>query len=195
MARADRYSLLLLAGGRSSRMGKNKAELLYNGKPFWAHMVDKVRPLGITRCLLSGYDTGLPQIRTVWDRLENRGPLGGLHAGLSAAQTPYCLVLPVDAPLLPAAVPQALLRAHEGRQDEAVLIWEHGDRPEPIIAVYPTAMAGEIEALIREKSAPVFRALDRWGYRSLRLEPEEDLPLNINTPELYGRLLNLEGPF
>lgn len=195
MARCDQYSLLLLAGGKSSRMGQNKAELVWNGKPFWEHMLDKVRPLGITKFYISGYCSPLPQVQTVWDCFENRGPLGGLHACMQVMDTPYCLVLPVDSPLLPQFIPEALLARHEKRTDERVLIWEHGERMEPLIAVYPTAMAQCIEDLIRERSAPVFRALDRWGYHTLHLELDEERPLNINTPELYGRLLNQQGPF
>lgn len=190
MARSDRYSLLLLAGGKSSRMGRDKAGLLLEGKPFLAHMLEKGRSLGIEKCYISGCPWDDPQAVTVWDLYPDRGPLGGLHACMKAMDTPYCLVLPVDAPTLPLIIPQGLLEAHEAAaQPERVLLWEHGDRVEPLIAVYPTAMAELLEDLLRPGAAPVFRALDMWGYTRLRLEMPQEQVVNVNTPELYARIL------
>ena len=187
MARCDEYSLLLLAGGKSLRMGKNKAELSYRGRTFPEHMLEKARHLGLRKFFISGSEA--TEARTVRDIYTERGPLGGIHACMQVMQTPYCLVLPVDAPLLPEAVLETLLKTHEASPDkQRVLIWEHGDRKEPLIAVYPTAMAGTIEELIREQPAPVFRALERWGYDCCRLELPGELVLNVNTPELYRQL-------
>ena len=192
MSRQDQYSLLLLAGGKNARMGTVKAELLYEGKTFLEHMLDKARQLGIGKFYISGYESTDPEIRSVPDLYENRGPLGGLHACMRSMDTPYCLVLPVDAPKLPVEILEALLAKHEERTSEKILIWEHGVRQEPLIAIYPVSMADTIEDLIREHSAPVFRALDVWGYDRYRMETEEDLILNVNTPQAYNRLLGLE---
>ena len=189
MVRRDRYSLLLLAGGKSARMGTSKAELLYEGKTFLEHMLDKAHALGIEKCYISGYASRREDVQTVWDIYPDRGPLSGLHASLKAMDTPYCLVLPVDAPKLPRQILENLLQMHEKRGGSRVLIWEHGVRQEPLIAVYPTAMADAIEAMIRDHAAPVFRAIDSWGFDSFRMEMPEEQIININTPELYKKLL------
>ena len=189
MARCDQYSLLLLAGGKSARMGTSKAELLYEGKTFLEHMLDKAHALGIERCYISGYASQREDVQTVWDIYPERGPLSGLHASLKAMDTPYCLVLPVDAPKLPLEILENLLQQHEKRSGRRVLIWEHGVRQEPLIAVYPTAMADAIEAMIRDHAAPVFRAIDSWGFDSFRMEMQSEQIININTPELYKKLL------
>lgn len=189
MARRDEYSLLLLAGGKSARMGQHKAELVYEGKSFLEHMLDKARVLGIERFYISGYDSKLEDVQTVWDHYPDRGPLGGIHACMMAMDTPYCLILPVDAPKLPVEILEGLLRRHESRENERVLIWEHGIRQEPLIAVYPTAMLPTIDSLIRDHAAPVFRAIDTWGYEGFRMEMEREQVININTPELYQKLV------
>ena len=189
MERRNRYSLLLLAGGKSARMGTNKAELLYEGKTFLQHMLDKAHAVGIEKCYISGYAIQHQDVQSVWDVYTNRGPLSGLHASLKAMDTPYCLVLPVDAPKLPTEILEGLLKRHEQQDNEKVLIWEHGVRQEPLIAVYPTGMADFIETLIREHAAPVFRAIDSWGFDSFRMEMPEEQIININTPELYQKLL------
>lgn len=189
MARNEQYSLLLLAGGKSARMGTSKAELLYEGKTFLQHMLDKAHALGIEKCYISGYTSQQEDVQTVWDIYPDRGPLSGIHATMRTMTTPYCLVLPVDAPKLPVEILDGLLRRHEETGSNKVLIWEHGVRQEPLIAVYPTAMAGAIEELIRDHAAPVFRAIDTWGFESFRMEMEQEQIININTPELYKKLL------
>ena len=192
MARADEYSLLLLAGGKSARMGAVKAELVYQGKTFLELMLEKAQALGIEKCYISGYESPRDDVVTIWDHYPDRGPLGGIHACMSAMDTPYCLVLPVDAPTLPVDILEALLTRHRARTSERVLIWEHGVRQEPLIAIYPIAMKATIEDLIREHSTPVFRSLEVWGYDRHRLELDDDIILNINTPQAYRRLLGEE---
>ena len=189
MVRREQYSLLLLAGGKSARMGTSKAELLYEGKTFLQHMLDKAHAAGIEKCYISGYASQREDVKTVWDIYPNRGPLSGLHASLKAMDTPYCLVLPVDAPKLPVEILEGLLQRHEENACNKVLIWEHGVRQEPLIAVYPTGMADAIGELIRDHAAPVFRAIDTWGFDSFRMEMPEEQIININTPELYKKLL------
>ena len=189
MARNEQYSLLLLAGGKSARMGTSKAELLFEGKTFLQHMLDKAHAVGIENCYISGYTSRQENVQTVWDIYPDRGPLSGIHATMRTMTTPYCLVLPVDAPKLPVEILEGLLRRHEESRNSKVLIWEHGVRQEPLIAVYPTTMADTIEELIREHSAPVFRAIDTWGFDSFRMEMPEEQIININTPELYKKLL------
>lgn len=189
MARNEQYSLLLLAGGKSARMGTSKAELLYEGKTFLQHMLDKAHALGIEKCYISGYTSQQEDVQTVWDIYPDRGPLSGIHATMRTMTTPYCLVLPVDAPKLPVEILDGLLRRHEETKSNKVLIWEHGVRQEPLIAVYPTVMADAIEELIRDHAAPVFRAIDTWGFESFRMEMEQEQIININTPELYRKLL------
>ena len=192
MERNKRYSLLLLSGGKSNRMGADKAALLYEGKSFLEHMLDKAGRLGIDKFYIAGGSSPRSDVQAVADIYPDRGPLGGLHAGMLAMDSPYCLVLPVDAPTLPAEILEELLCEHEKRPGEKVLIWEHGVRQEPLIAVYPTAMVPHIEELIRESGASVMRCIEGWGYESLRRELAEEGPININTPELYKRLLGEE---
>ena len=183
------YSLLLLAGGKSARMGTSKAELMYEGKTFLQHMLEKARQLGIEKCYISGYASHREDVQTVWDIYPERGPLSGIHACMKTIETPYCLILPVDAPKLPVEILEALLQRHQQMQSHRVLIWEHGVRQEPLIAIYPTAMVDAIETMIKDHAAPVFRAIDTWGFDSFRMEMAEEQIININTPELYKKLL------
>ncbi len=150
MNRDSEYSLLLLAGGKSSRMGRDKAELLFEGKTFQQQLLDKADQAGIHKKYLSGHegagkDAELQTVKTVTGRGRN---WGGLHAGLLAAETPFCMVLPVDVPQLPAELLCRLLDAHEGLPQEErrkPFLVKHKERTEPLIGVYPKEMADFIE--------------------------------------------------
>lgn len=192
MNRQDTYSLLLLAGGKSSRMGTDKAELLYDGKPFFKLLTEKADSLGIRKKYLSGYRRDFPGVRIIPDIYPDRGPLGGIHACMCAMETPYCLVLPVDVPQIPTEVLEKLLRYHEcltEQEQKFPLLLEHGERVEPLMGIYPTEMKETVENEIKEGSAPVFRVLKKWGYRCFQVELPGWQAENINTPDAYQELL------
>ena len=217
--RAELYSLLLLTGGKSSRMGEDKAGLLLNGESFLSCQIKKAEKLGIREVYVSGHNVGecvfrnekiksSIHIQVISDIYRERGPLGGLHACMKTMDTPYCLVLPVDVPQLPVKMLEDLLLVHEDRLDAVdtedfrhfgyeraggnagkPLLAVHGERTEPLMGIYPTCMADCIGEQIQKASAPVFRILDAWGYDTCRISMEEWQIQNINTPEDYRELL------
>ncbi len=194
MSRADNYSLLILAGGKSSRMGKNKAELLYNGQSFLENLIKKAQCLGIENIYLSGYKGVREDAKAVMDVYPEVGPLGGLHAGLTAATTPYCLVLPVDIPQLPLEFLEAMLEEHRKQcrnvqEDRLPLLLERDGFLEPLIGIYPVPIAAFIEEKIKEERLSVFRMLKEWGNRSFTTKLPEWQISNINTQEDYQELL------
>ena len=217
--RAELYSLLLLAGGKSSRMGEDKAGLLLDGESFLSCQIKKAEKLGIREVYVSGHDAGgcvfrnekiksSIHIQVISDIYRERGPLGGLHACMKGMDTPYCLVLPVDVPQLPVKMLEDLLLAHEDRLGAVdseefgylgygragsnagkPFLAVHGERTEPLMGIYPTCMADCIGEQIQKAPAPVFRILDAWGYDTCRISVEEWRTKNINTPEDYRELL------
>jgi len=178
------FSGVILAGGQSRRMGTDKASLPLFGRTFAEHQAEKLRALGIRDILFSGGGDAPAGTRAVPDELPGRGPLGGLHAALKRAEHPACLVLPVDAVLVPESVLRALLEAHRG----GVTVLSHSGRPEPLLAVYDSDLWGLAEELLRQGGDTSARAfLERAGYRELPYDGDETLLMNCNTPEDYRR--------
>lgn len=197
MSREKNYALLLLAGGKSSRMGKNKAELLYKNRTFVETLLSKAGDLGITKIYLSGYVDKREDVQVIWDIYPERGPLGGIHACMKELTTPFCLVLPVDVPQLPISVLEELLNFHEAYRAEAEgkkipLLLEHGDRLEHLIGIYPVTMVDFIEDQIKEHPAAVHRMLKEWGFEGYRMDIPQWQAANINTQENYQELLAME---
>ena len=194
MSRADKYSLLLLAGGKSKRMGADKAKLLYNGKTFVDNLLEKAEQLGITNIYLSGYSQAVGAAKLIQDLYPEVGPLGGIHAGLCQVQTPYCLVLPIDVPQMPVEFLSSLLTYHEemierNENKQVPLLLERKEFLEPLIGIYPAVMAGFIEERIQSQMLSVFRMVKAWGHENYRCDIKESDIANINTKEEYERLL------
>lgn len=195
MNRADNYSLLLLAGGKSSRMGSNKAELLYEGRTFVENLIIKAEKLGIKQIYLSGYQEKREDVQVVWDIYPGIGPLGGIHAGMKSMTTPFCLILPVDVPQIPVEFLNDLLEHHEhmlknSEVKELPLVLEHQEFLEPLIGIYPVSIAEFIEERIRAQRLSVFRMLKELGCKGFRGDILEWQIANINTREDYEKLLN-----
>lgn len=181
-------SAVVLAGGRSTRLGQDKVLLPYRGVSFVQHQVHKLRELGVEDVIVSGYEGPVDGAASVPDVYPHSGPLGGMHAGLSAARNTAALVLAVDTPLLPVELLDALARAHGG----GITVLEHGGKTEPLIGVYDSAIAAVCEEMLRSGRRSVYGLLDRVGYRTVCYQGDEKLLLNCNTPEDYALLT--EGP-
>ena len=181
---------IILAGGRSSRMGQDKARLPLIGETMLQRQIRKLQALGIEDILISG--TEAPEgARSVLDIYPGRGPLGGLHACLQAAENPCCLVLSVDVPLIPAATLDRLCRSHK----TGITVLSHDGCDEPLVGVYDKHLYAQIEPLIKEQGAPVRKLaqLTSWN-RCSYLGPDAYLH-NCNTPEDYLKIQEILESF
>lgn len=176
---------VVLAGGQSSRMGRDKAALPLMGRTLLERQIDKLKRLGCREILISGpKELEAPGARAVPDLYPQRGPLGGLHACLSAASTPRCLVLAVDIPLVPLQLLDRLFRRHTS----GVTLVTHQGRREPLLAVYDSALAAKIPPLLAEGGTPVRRLLEQTQTTLFHYKGPELFLENCNTPNSYQKI-------
>ena len=180
----ERVSAIILAGGLSSRMGICKAELLWDGKTLIEHQVSKLRSLGITDIIISGYPKPVEGTRFAADKYLLKGPLGGIHAGLLAAENAHCLVLSVDTPLVPAETLSAMINAHISNSGN-ITVLSHGDEIEPLMAVYERWLSGVAEQILQSDSTSVRVLFKRAGYSRFEYCGDEKLLWDCNTPEEF----------
>lgn len=180
----SQVSLIILAGGKSLRMGMNKAHLNWHDMRFIDVLVGKGKLLGFGEILLSGYDGEIEGCKTVPDVKPNRGPLGGMYNCFKAAAYENAIVVPVDCPGIPLTTMTALAESHLANQNEITLL-KHGRRLEPLIGVYATAFHHKILPVIEFGGAPVFRALDRGRISTCHMSEGDAGILNLNTREAY----------
>lgn len=196
------YSMIILAGGRSSRMGTDKADLLLQGKTFLETQIAKGRELGITDILVSGYHGKQCSAKVIPDRIAAKGPLGGLEACLRAAKHPRALVLSVDVPLVPTAelrnlveydrsMPDLFHKEPNEKYDDSlqkyVTILQNNGKEQPLIAVYDCSLADEMEQEILTRKGSVFAFINRIGYRRYESSADAVYFENINDTDTYKK--------
>ncbi len=138
----------VLAGGRSSRMGRDKASILVGGERLLLRQLRLLAEAGCSDRLVSLGATApgpalklVPDnVRIVADRSADSGPLAGLERVLTEARHELVLVLAVDLPGLDAGFLRALLA--DARPGVGVVPSRNGQH-EPLVAVYPRAAAAE----------------------------------------------------
>jgi molybdopterin-guanine dinucleotide biosynthesis protein A len=158
-----RVSAIVLAGGRSSRFGRDKLAEPVHGRALLEHAIDGVTPAATEILVVAapGVDLGLPTgVTLVHDAVAYEGPLAGVRAGLRAAGESIVLVVGGDMPTIVAAVVEAMLVELADSGLDAVVL-EHEGRARPL----PVALRRE----------PALAAADRLlgdGERRLRALPE-----------------------
>lgn len=187
-AKDKERSMIVLAGGRSSRMGRDKSDLIYRERTFLDIQIEKGHKLGIEDILVSGYRGDGCAGRLVMDRFVERGPLGGLEACLRQAVHGRCLVVSVDTPLLSVSELRKLLEADQETDLPATLLC-HGDRLEPLMGVYSVKLADAMAAALETGNGSVLALLRKEGYGVYRSAGDEAQFQNINEISQYEKLL------
>jgi molybdopterin-guanine dinucleotide biosynthesis protein A len=140
-------SVLLLAGGRSRRMGVDKAILPISGEPLWQRqlrVLSDLRPDAVWVSARTVPPWCPPEIEVVPDKPPSRGPMSGLVAGLRRLQTSHLLVLAIDLPQMTA---EHLRKLWALARPGIGVIPFHGDYFEPLCAIYP------VEAMVAAETA------------------------------------------
>lgn len=188
------HAAIVLAGGRSSRMGSPKALLPFGGAPLIVHIVDRLRALFAEVVVVAAPGQALPPVHAaiVHDDVSYQGPVAGIHYGLKAIGAEAAFVTSCDSAFL-----NADLVAHLVSRIAAfdVVVPQWGGRLQPLHAVYRRSVAPLLEAqLARGELRPV-QLFDR--VRTCRVEEEEIRRFdpdgwsffNMNTPEDYAAAL------
>jgi phospholipid/cholesterol/gamma-HCH transport system ATP-binding protein len=182
----------ILAGGKSTRMGSDKAFLELSGRPLLAHAVALAKAVTDNVKIVGDPDKFAAFGPVVADVYPVRGPLGGIHAALANSGTDWSLILGVDLPFLDAKFLNYLIA--EARSSGAlVTVAEAGGHVHPLCAVYRkqflpaaeralSAGRNKIDALFPEVHARVIREeeLAKAGFSARIFQ-------NLNTPEEWEK--------
>lgn len=181
---------ILLAGGQSSRMGRDKAFLEFNGRPLWRHQLDTLGELNPSQLIISAneeQDFGAdPGADVVPDEFFGTGPLGGLVTALKYTRGTHVVVLAVDLPYMTSRFLRhgLLTRAYFG---SGVIYWNNGYL-EPLAALYPKTLLVRGQDCLRrgQFSLHAFAqdAIDQGIVDCLVLpDSHRALFTNVNTPD------------
>lgn len=188
MLHPEQITGVVLAGGKSSRFGSNKALHKYGESDFLNHIINLIRPYS-KEILIAGYypeynDIGIPVLE---DEYPNIGPLGGIYTALKQCTTPWIMVLTCDMPLISSEVIMMMMASGSG---ESILGWHH----ESIFNTFPIIVSKEALPYIEnavQSGIYRIRQLFEWGIsKKIRIpEPLLHKFANINTLDDYKDII------
>jgi len=173
----------ILAGGRSSRMGRDKALLPFRGRRLIQHVAEQARGVTETITLVGHIDRyanlGYPVIA---DLIPDRGPLSGIHAALTHTTADWNLILACDMPRITPEFLSKLITRAEASHALAVIPIGPDSIPQPLCAAYHRDCSATIAGALQCNIQKVTTAL---GPLPIDLWPVPQLLdfRNINTPE------------
>lgn len=192
-----RTAAIVLAGGRSTRMGRDKAAIVLAGRTLLQRAVDAVEDLVDEIVLVGAPGRALPPVasdrplRAVSDPVEGEGPLAGLLAGLAATEVERCLVVGCDQPALAPALLRVLLERLDGARSASPLV---DGRPQPLVSAVRREVRGDLEARFA-RGERALRALTEVEGADLvpeaawrAADPDGRSFLGVNTPEDLARV-------
>ncbi|MGD2118704.1 MAG: molybdenum cofactor guanylyltransferase MobA [Chromatiales bacterium] len=186
----DDVTVLILAGGKSRRMGgRDKALLEIDGKPMIEHSLELFQS-NFARILISANRNlqqyaayGLPVLT---DETEDAGPLAGLQAAMRRCDTPYLLVTPCDTPRIDLAISERLLAAAHA-SEAAILVAHDGERLQMLHALFNLNPRHQLLASLTDYLNQGERRVESWyrqqAFASVDCSAQASAFVNINTPD------------
>ncbi len=180
-----RITAAVLAGGRSTRMGRDKAMIAVNGRPMLERVAAAAYDAGLEVMVVGrgqGPDWCGPAARFIPDDHPDAGPLGGIATALRHAGTPV-LALGCDMPWVNAEVIRWLADSYAAEVEVAGLVARNGGRLEPLFSVYGSPCAREIARMIEAGNLAVMALIRRLGLpQAVVPEGFRSALRNVNTP-------------
>jgi molybdopterin-guanine dinucleotide biosynthesis protein A len=176
---------IILAGGKSSRMGTDKVLLKVNGKTLLERAIELFRPLCDT-ILISSNNPSLEKFgyEIIPDEIKDCGPIGGIYSSLKKSNSNWNFVISVDAAFVEADFVQFLISELNGC-DAVVPI--HSARKEPLIALYNKNCMAEIEKMLKSGNFKMHNLLKEIDTKFVEsdnwIEKYPKLFHNLNRPE------------
>ena len=170
-------SALLLAGGESRRMGRDKATIEIGRRPLWERQLEILRALEPNQIFVSARTAPpwLPaDVELLIDDPPARGPLCGLAKALGQMRTTHLVALAVDMPIM---TRDQLGDLRDLASEGSGIVPAIGGRTEPLAAIYPAEASGEFSAALRGSDFSlqlVVRKLAAAGKVRLWPVPERD---------------------
>jgi molybdenum cofactor guanylyltransferase len=150
----------VLAGGQSTRMGRDKALLEIDGRPLIELALEKLRALRLSPLIVGSRSDLAAFASVIPDIHPHSGPLGGIEAALAVSDSDQDLFLPIDLPWLPVDFLRWMIDRVEKTNALATIPRLQG-HPQPLCAIYSKALLPHAQAALAAGDAKVMHAVER----------------------------------
>jgi molybdopterin-guanine dinucleotide biosynthesis protein A len=174
---------IVLAGGKSSRMGSDKGLLTINDKTFVEHVIVAMKPL-VDKIIIVSNNKDYDQFgyRRVEDSIKDSGPLAGLYSGLKHSETEFNLVLSCDIPMIKTEILKKLVDAD--LENHEVVQIESNTKTMPLIAMYKKQCMHKCLELLQQGEKRLRVAVNELKTKTIIINAEFDqFVKNVNTKE------------
>ncbi|WP_298238122.1 molybdenum cofactor guanylyltransferase [uncultured Algibacter sp.] len=174
---------IILAGGKSSRMGTDKGFLILNNKPFVQYSIDALKPLVDEVIIVSdNSDYDVFGLKRIIDITKNAGPVSGIYSGLEASKTELNLILSCDIPLITSEVLKQLINAVD--ENSEIIQVESNSKTMPLIALYKRPIKDKFKSFLEQDERRLRVAIKACNYKNVVLdEVYQNTTVNVNTKE------------
>ena len=187
MDQYEKFSAIILSGGKSSRMGTDKCDLPYEGDTLLNFQVNKMMELGIDDIIAAGYKGNNCKCEVVKDDIS-KGPLSGILVGLKKIKHDRAIVLSVDVPLIRKETLQKLMAQSLDKSLDIVIARHNGVR-EPLVGIYQKNIIEIIEKVLNEGNFSVMQLFDVCNSEMVDVDDDDKYFMNINYRDDYNILL------
>jgi len=172
---------IILAGGRSSRMGSDKALMPFNNQTFLEHVIQALHPLVDDILIVSNNpEHGKFNYERISDSIADAGPMAGIHAGLTHSKTETNLVLSCDVPLIQTSVLEMIITNNE--EDKDVIQLEDQGKSLPLVALYKKRTAAHFFSLLNQGERRLRVAVNGLNIKTIAVtKTQQKAVRNINT--------------
>jgi molybdopterin-guanine dinucleotide biosynthesis protein A len=184
---------IILSGGKSIRMGENKAFIKVDGVPIINRIHDLFKELFQEVIIVTNHKGIFKDFdsKIYSDLIPNKGALGGLYTGIFFSSFHYSFCVACDMPFIKKSLVQYLINNIE---DEDVIIPRTKDGLQPLHAIYSKKCLDPIKSTIEEGKFKIIdiydlvkvKIVEENGF--LSLDPLRESFINVNTPEELSRL-------
>lgn len=179
---------IVLAGGRSTRMGHDKASLRFGDETLASRAVRLLGMVADDVIVVAAPGASLPALpaRIVHDAVSHLGPLAGIATGLAASTTEVNLIVACDMPLIRPAV---LRRLIELREEADICVAVAGGHASPLCAVYRRGVGATAQEMLDAGERRVMALLDRVQTKRVDaavfrdIDPDLETFVSCNTPD------------
>lgn len=178
-------SWVILAGGQASRMGGNdKGLITLNDKPLIRHVLERLEPQS-EQILINAnrnqdwYQQFAPVISDTFT--DYPGPLGGIHAGLSAATTDWVGFVPCDSPMIANDLVQRFCDAVTPGCD--ILVASDGQHQQPVFTLFHKRVLPKLSAFLERGDRKIVLLYNECHTREVDFSDCPDCFFNLNTPQ------------
>ena len=180
----DSVSGFVLAGGKSSRMGQDKASMQFGGRTLLTHALQLVMSAAGSAQIVGSAAKLAAFGPVIEDMYPGQGPLAGIHAALAGTRAELNLIVAVDMPFLEPELLSYLV-AQARRTTALVVVPAAGGGLQPLCAVYRQALAGIAERSLRAGENKIDKLFSQVETRVIELE---DLERNGFTEGMFRNL-------